>query len=303
MINVVNRLGAGSAGAITDFRARLAGEGLDPEVVRVPEHHVSAGGHRLPATAVRELQRRILAETAAIEADRREVVDRVVRSTATEAVDLADEVGALIESTEEKSAQAQARMEEVARTLDVSSLCEGLSPEARPGRALAGLVWAWRSRLGEEEWTEAAAIIEHRLVSIVEAEVREAVTGQDQGGRLSERTVQALRERTASSAEKWLDRLEDLAGPSRRFIGRLTTLVLAEAAATGLRTPAFDYFFEDGSLIVRAHRALVGPLEEVLRTVGSEMSVADNVGSSRETADRIRELAAAVSARSHFADA
>ena len=303
VINVINRLGAGSGGAITDFRARLNGEGLEAEVIRVPEHHIPPGGHRLPGPAVRELQREILARTAAIEADRREVVDRVVRSTAAQVVELADEIDSSMEAVEEATARAEAMIEDVARMMDITSLCDGLITGAPSRGVLGGLIWTWRNRLSEGEWREAAATIEQRLIAVVESDVRGVVADVGPGGSVRHGVVRDLRSQTSSSVRDWLGWLEELAGPSRRFGGRLATLVLAQAAVSGLRTPAFDRLFEDVSLISRAQGALAGSLEELLQRVGSQLGAGDDAPWSRGDTDRLRELAAAVSARSHFADA
>lgn len=303
VINVINRLGAGSSGAVTDFRARLSTEGLNVDVVRVPEHHIRPNRHRLPGVAVRELQRRILASTTEIVDDRRVVVDRVVRSTADQVLQMADELEALVESEREERTRGRTALEDAARELDLTSLCVGLGPGDPAEGVVAGLIWAWRNRLNEDAWREVAASIERRFVAIVEGDVREvAARGEGLVGAMSPQVLRELRSQAASLAQEWLARVENLAG-GRRFGGRLAALVLADCAVTGRRTPAFDRIFEDGSLIARANRALVSALEGIYDRIGSRMRDQGVPHLGHHDPQRLRQLAAAVSARSHFADA
>lgn len=301
VINVINRLGAGSSGAVTDFRSRLRREGLDADVVRVPEHHIPPNRHRLPGGAIRELQRRILASTNDMAADRRHVVDRVVRSTAAQVLQLAEQLELLLESEHDDTEETRAALGDAARMLDLSSLCRGLGPQDPPAGVVAGWVWAWRHRLSEDVWREVAASIEQRLVAIVEADLRQVVF-EGSAGEIPPGIVESLRTDTSAIAREWLTEVEELA-VGRRRRGRLSTLVLADSAFTGRRTKAFDRIFEDGSLILRAQRALVRDLEGIYGQVGSQMRDHASMRSSRGEPERLRQLAAAVSARSHFAHA
>lgn len=302
VINVINRLGAGSSGAVTDFRSRLSREGLDIDLVRVPEHHIRPNRHLLPGVAVRELQRRILARTTEIVNDRREVVDRVIRSTVSQVLELAEELEMLQASADEDTEETRATLEDSARMLDLTSLCDGLGPgDPRPG-TVAGFIWAWRNRLGEDTWRDVAGTIERRLVAIVEGDIRRVLVGDGSEGAMPPHIVGDLRSGISSLTQEWLTRVEDFTG-GRRFGRRLATLVLADCAVTGRRTPAFERLFEDGSLIVRAHRALVGPLERMYDWLGSRLTGDDIDRSDRGDPERLRQLAAVVSARSHFADA
>jgi energy-coupling factor transporter ATP-binding protein EcfA2 len=302
VINVINRLGAGSSGAVTDFRARLSREGLDVDVVRVPEHHIQAHEHRLPGLAVRELQRQILAKTNEMVDDRRAVVDRVVRSTAAQVVELAGELESLLASAFECAEEASTALEDAARALDLTLLCDGLRPSEPPAGMVTGLIWEWRNRLGDEEWREVATSVEQRLVAIIEADIRQLVARDSSAGAMHPQIVKDLRSQASSLAVEWLNKVEELTD-GRRLGGRLAALALADCAVTGHRTPAFDRIFEDGSLIVSAHRALVGPLERIYGQIGSQLRDHGSGSSRRRDPERLRQLAAAVSARSHFADA
>jgi energy-coupling factor transporter ATP-binding protein EcfA2 len=302
VINVINRLGAGSSGAVTDFRARLSREGVDVEVVRVPEHHIQAHRHRLPGVAVRELQRRILAKATEIVEDRREVVDRVVRSTAAQVLELAGELESLLEFADEDSERGRNTLEGAARMLDLSPLCDGLSPGDPPAGIVTGLIWEWRNRLGVAEWEDVAATMCRRLVAIVEGDIRQAVARDSSVGAMSPQIVEEFRSLARSLAEDWLMEVSELAA-GHRLGGRLATVVLADCAVARRRTAAFDRIFEDDSRIVRAQRALLGPLEHLYVLIGSQMREHGRRSASRNDPDRLRQLASAVSARSHFADA
>jgi energy-coupling factor transporter ATP-binding protein EcfA2 len=59
VINVLNRVTSGSSGAVVNLRSRLRRAGLEDHVVTIPEHHVPAGGQRIPSLAMRSLRRRL----------------------------------------------------------------------------------------------------------------------------------------------------------------------------------------------------------------------------------------------------
>lgn len=301
VINVINRLGVGSSGAVTDFRSRLRREGLDVDVIRVPEHHIQPSRHRLPGVAVRDLQRRIIASTTEILDDRRKVVDRVVRSTATQVMELAEELELLLRSADEDERRAQSTLADAVRMLDLTDLCEGWRPSDIPDGAVTGMIWAWRNRLSEDGWRKVSTSFERRLVALVESDIRQAVA-RDAGHPVRPEIVEDVRTETSLLARDFLTTVAELAGV-RRLGGRLATLVLADCTVTGRRTPAFDRIFEDGSLIVRAHRALVEPLEDMYDRIGSQMRDHGRAPSGNDDPERLRQLAAGVSARSHFADA
>jgi hypothetical protein len=106
------------------------------------------------------------------------------------------------------------------------------------------------------------------------------------------------------AVEAWFDqtwRLAEEHGPRPR---RLAAMALAHSATEGRLSEAVAALFEDEAAVVRAYRGLASRLEVVYEHIGEEVA-ASLPGDPLDAVhtDRLREVAAAVVVRSHFADA
>ncbi|MCI0542916.1 MAG: GTPase domain-containing protein [Actinobacteria bacterium] len=119
VIPVLNRALPGAEAALSDFRSLVRKEGIDDDVLRVPEHHLAGPAHQVPSLAIRELRRRLYDIARDRDVRQREMVNRVMNTTL-------DGVRGLI-----------GELEETARLLD------DLAKEIRDAARSAG-------RLGEE---------------------------------------------------------------------------------------------------------------------------------------------------------
>lgn len=301
VINVLNRVTAGSAGALTDFRSMLEREGLGRAVVRVPEHHIASGSHRIPSLAVRQLQRRLLGLVSEVSETRREVVGRVMQSTTGQILELVADVERLARRNGKRRDEIRARMHNAARVLDLDDLSEIVAPPKSPSSRLGGFLWRWLNPVSEEHWSALGQAMAQELVTIVETDVRRLVTSSGDADQLTIELIGDLRSMVSGAASAWFAQLESLAGSSRTSARRLAALGLAEAALRRRNTPAFDVLFEDGSALPKAYRGLVSRLEVIYDEIGGRLAARS--GATLADTDRVRDVTRSVLARSLFADA
>lgn len=304
ILHVLNRVGSDSAGAGLDFRSRLAREGMDSEILRVSEHHVGPGAHRVPALAVRELQRRLLAMATDMGEAHRHVFNRVLDSTTDQVLELADELEAAIAGARERAEHVRSMFHDAARHVDLTSLCQGLGPSEPPERGLAGMIWKHRRRFGDPEWSAFWQTLRRRLVALVEEDVRQLSLRLSGSAVLASSVAADLRTMTAGAVDSWAGQLGSLAGSVRPTARRLATATLARAATEGRATKAFDTLFADESILPRAYLGLVSRLEVIYDRVGARVAAElGAVSIEPGDTDRLREVTATVVARSQFADA
>lgn len=303
VITVLNRVTASSSAAVTDFRSRLRAELADTGIIRVPEHLIAPGNHRLPSRIISPLRRRLLREVDEISADRRQVAERVLGTTIDQALDLADEIEASLEDLTFRGEDLVSRMRKAVGELPLETLCDGLQPPepaaGEPGRSL----WRWRHHIGARVWADTGAVIVDRLVALVEADIRGVVADGGISPGAANRAVGELRARTAAAGSRWIGDLEAMSAGIPARHRSLAALCLAVAATTAHPGVGLGLFFEDAGAIAAARRSLVDRLERVYYEAGSVIAESVTPPGEGEHVERLRDAAFALDARSHLADA
>lgn len=301
VINVLNRMSADSTGAVTALRSMLVSEGLVSDVVRVPEHHIAPSTHRVPSMAVRELQRRVHSLVADIDATRQRVLERVMRSVTEETAALIDDIEAALAEAADDRRLRRLYFSDAARQLDLASLCAKMLPPHPPFGRLGRIVWRWRNRIGQEEWEALTRRITRRLVALVEGEVRRLGVGIG-----AERTEQAsvfeeTRALIARSGESWLEEIQEVAASGPTGGRGLAALALADAAARGSATDAFDAALGDPSIIPAVRASLISRLENGFTLVEDGLAAYPLPFDPAEV-ERLRQATSSLATRSQFAD-
>jgi hypothetical protein len=275
VIHVLNRLGMSSAGAIVDFRSRLSGEGLDDDLVTVPEHHLPSDAHRLPELAVRSLRKRLEGARAGMETSREEVFARVLAATISQVVALMSDLTDIHDDVDGLHAEVSVSLASRAADLELTGLGSGIYPEP-PATAsrMARRRWTRRSEIDETHMTVAQDEITDRLLALVEADVRDWLATER--AMLDERRVDTgpviaeTLAATRSASEGWLGFVARVAADfdgSQMFLGQA---VLLDAATSEASRPAVDLLFGDEGAILteRARRELVNRVEVLYELVG-----------------------------------
>lgn len=302
VINVLNRLSADSSAVTTAFRSMVSTAGLEPDIIRVPEHHIAPNRHRVPSIAIRELQKRILALVADAGSTRREVLERVMRSTTRETIALADALEAALVQAEVDLDTSHTRFSGAAERLDLGSLCDGIVPGDPPRGRLARTAWRVRNRVSRARWMESRDRMSGRLSSLVEEDLRRLLVQSAVEPSTAVGLIEQGRAMTASAARSWLDEIREMAGPSL-IGGALTALAIVDASARNSAIAALESQSE-ASAIAAARPSLVNRLESIYEMAGEW--VAGSIASLPfEEADirRLRQVTSSLAARSQFADA
>jgi energy-coupling factor transporter ATP-binding protein EcfA2 len=197
VIPVLNRVGAGSVGIVTDYAQKLGAAGLPDRPIRIAEHHLEADAPRIPVMAVRELKRRLFKVANARRDHRIEVSERVLSATVRQVAELADR----IEAANDELAATADRMRTGLREFDMSDLGTAIDFEPGPKRGLR------RSRQDRAQ----LARVQDRLVAELESRLRRDVADHGalllaSGHRLADLTRgsgQMLRDAVAA----WIDDL------------------------------------------------------------------------------------------------
>ncbi|MFQ5522093.1 MAG: dynamin family protein [Acidimicrobiia bacterium] len=295
---VLNRLSRGSAGALVDYQARLAGAGLDATVLRIPEYRIAPSRHSLPAAAVKELARRLVSLAEDHERHRAEGVQRAlaaVAGTVREVMSEGEQISAWID---EVAVQLRSDLTDAASQLDLESVAGAVGPEMDGARRrFSRFRWralAWRRRQ-----------LRGRLLALVEADLRVtvlrtgelvlAVTDHEPAVVMS-----GLRALVEEAVDGWLHYVDRMVHAMPHRLRDMAAAVLTVAA---LGHPA-DVPWEGGEeLVRRARRELEGRLHVVYAQVGERLV---ELFTMAVAPPDLRELAArleAMVARSHFADA
>lgn len=302
VIHVLNRITANSMGAVTDFRSLLERQGMDPDIIRIPEHHVAPDIHHVPSLAVRGLQKRIVALVSDIDTTRRGIVERVLSSTARDVIALAealeDEIGAVEDSDELTRTSFHAAV----KHLDMTWMFDGALSSDFPTGSLRRLGWRWRNRVGRSRWKALGDEASRRLVALVEADLRGLAVREKRS--IPANLVVEARTTSAAASAAWLEEVMD-ASKTTRVLGRgLAALILADAAARRETPTAFDTLLADRSLLERMIASLEGRLVAIYESTARQMSEdLDRLPFAGSDADLLRLVASSLILRSQFADA
>lgn len=302
VVHVLNRITASSSGAVTDFRALLDGQGMDSNIIRIPEHHLAADIHHVPSIAVRSLQRRIVALVADIDTTRRGIVERVMGSTARDVMALADALESTVGRRDESGELVRDAFRRALSHLDTASLFDGALEGELPQGPLGRLTWRWRNRTGRDRWKLHVDRASRRLVALVEADLRRVAAGEKRS--IPPQLVAEARMSSAAVATAWLEEILDVSIATRLSARGLAALALADAAARGDTTPAFDHLIGDPSLLDRMKASLEGHLLPIYESTARGLAEDfDGMPLARSDAERLRLVATSLIVRSQFADA
>lgn len=276
IINVLNRVGSASSGAIVDFKSRLGAAGLDTSLVTVPEHHLSAGAQRVPSLAVRSLQKRL----GEIMTDQKDfagsVFRRVLSSTMSHLIALTDELEDRREDVDGLEAELSLDLAARVPGLDLRGVGRDLYPAPPDRRGLLGSRrWLKRASITPEAMADVETDVVERLTAIVTEDLRHWLANVRPMLRSREIDPEPILSgagtavRTASQA--WVTYVARIADDQLGRASGLATAALIEAATSNEEVPAVGLVFgEDaGVLVDRAQRELTGRLEVMYELTGT----------------------------------
>lgn len=276
VIYVLNRVGSPSAGAIVDFRSKLAAAGLDDDIVTVPEHHLAGDAHQIPELSVRSLRRRLDGELADRDQFAARVFARVLRTTVERVSALLREMSDLAEELETLSEELSSDLPARAVALDLGGIHEGLY-EDPPSEPSPRAVRQWKRRSRRVDREQMAGIetrLIDQLLSVVHSDLRRWLAEQrplllsrsvDPAGIVPE-VVSLAR----STLEGWVEFVTRIAEDHDERHVALGERILLDAALSGKDSPAARILFghEASVLIERAGRELQGRLEVIYDQTG-----------------------------------
>jgi len=276
VINVLNRVGSASSGAVIDFKSRLSEAGLDPDPVTVPEHHLSAGAQRIPLLAVRALQRRLGDVVSDRDHLSGSVLRRVLSATMSQVIALADSLGTTRDDIDGLEAELSLDLVGRVASLDLGGVGADLFERPPAGRnPLTRWLWERRSALGAEELAEAENTIVTRVTSLVSEDVRHWLA--ESRPMLAEHEIHpepilsGVVSAVRSAARTWVAYVARIAEDHQGPGSELATLVLVEAATVPGTVPAAGIVFSSDAEVLteRARRELVGRLEVLYELTAS----------------------------------
>ncbi|HEX6299526.1 MAG TPA: dynamin family protein [Acidimicrobiia bacterium] len=303
VIHVLNRVESASAGAVIDFRSRLAGAGMDDDLVTISEHHLPEGAHRVPPMAVRALNERLAEVTANREVFATEAFRRVLSATLAQIIELTDTIVNIRDEIDVFEKGMSHRLRERVAALELGDIGGDLFPTP-PER---------KSRRATRRWKKQAANVASGLGSTETRLIERAVTAvvADLRGWLVEErqtlddrgidpvpVVDGVSAATRSAAGGWVDYVARIALDFDEDEAWLGARVLINSAIVGDIGPAVAAMFgERGPILVeRARRELLGRLEVVYQHAATLLAdtLRDRHGEPDET--ELRASLAAVTA-------
>jgi energy-coupling factor transporter ATP-binding protein EcfA2 len=301
LLFVLNRVSSDSAGAHVDFTSRLRGAGLGQSVLRVPEHHLSASDPAVPALAVRELRRKLEAIARDSVRNGRDILDRVLTATISQASVLIEKVDDLSATIELEAEEARGAFEWRLAELDLSGVVQPMSfeePAVTGGWATRR--WLRVNRLTTQAFSAVRMATSEALARTVESDIGHAAAA---AGVDPAMVMGAARPVVREALDGWWARLELLVEGVPNRDQPLALAVLAQMVLTGVGREAGKILFG-----VRRDRVLGEARSSLTERMGVAYSFASGLATSgqgggdldtRHVADRL----AAVVVRSHFADA
>lgn len=275
VIHVLNRYTSGTTGAIVDLRSRLRLAGLDAYPVTIPEHHMPAGGQRIPSLAVRSLRRRL----AVITTDRRLAAGttrgRVLDVTLRQVGELLGDAARLNEDIEALAAELSVTLAGRVAELDPSVVASkgDISPPPSPGR-LARRRWRRAMRVGARD----IEALEQRLVEEISALIQGDLRWWIEDARprlgpvgMDGRLMSVLGPMSRSSLEGWVAFVGRVASEHGGRDTRLAEKVLLEAAVFDDPTQVAGQVLGDlgPTLVQRVQKDLIARIEIVYEHFGA----------------------------------
>jgi energy-coupling factor transporter ATP-binding protein EcfA2 len=267
VIQVLNRVGSATSGAVVDFRSRLAGAGFDDGVLTVPEHHLRRGAQRIPSIAVRSLGRRLAAVTSDREALADVTYERVLRSIVAQATDLSRQLAHVADDRDALEAELAVFMADRVAGLYIAGVADGIY-EPFPGGESRRAWRRWRRvnrvDLGTVERGE--RLVVERITALVHGDIRRWLADEGEIGLVRPGAVLGeVVPEARSAAEAWVlyvRRMAEEIAPGDQW---LAEAVLIDAATDDEDNEAANHMWKEHSqmLVERARRELVGRLEVV----------------------------------------
>jgi energy-coupling factor transporter ATP-binding protein EcfA2 len=276
VVHVLNRVGSRSAGAILDFRSRLAAAGMGHGLITVSEHHLTEGTQRVPAIAVRSLRQRVGELAAHGDVFQGRVFDRVLRSIVASTNDLLRSMAEFADQTDALASELSVYLAERAGSVELGDIGTDLAPNP-PARARRLAVRLWRMRfrqIGVEAMEQSARRVVDGFVSIVESDMRHWLS--DERVALLERNIEPaeliaeILEIARSSVEAWVAFVARVSADHDSEEPWLGEAILLEAGTTQGELPVVELVFgEDGPVLVdRVRRELREELDRVYLRAG-----------------------------------
>lgn len=284
VIQVLNRVGSPSAGAIVDFKSRLAAAGMDDDLVIVPEHHLADGAQKVPALAVRSLHSRLAQVVSNREEFAGQVFSRVLRSTISRTTRLAREMAELVEDTDQLAAELSVYLVDRLAQTHLDDIGVRLHPSSPAANDSRRVIRRWKktaSRIDRETRDARERDLVDRMVSVLETDLRGWLADERPTLRqwnidpaeLIEQVLATAR----SSIEGWIAFVMRIAEDHDERDGWPGGAVLADAAITGgVSSAAVEILFggEGPVLVDRARRELWGRMESIYVRAGDLMVTA-----------------------------
>ncbi|MGD2043155.1 MAG: 50S ribosome-binding GTPase [Acidimicrobiia bacterium] len=274
VINVLNRVGSATSGATIDFKARLRSAGLEGDLVTVPEHHLPAGGSRIPSTAIRSLAKRLAAIVADQQRGSRETFDRVLRAVSRQVTDLIREVEALIDETDSTEAELSIYLADRAASVYMGGLVDGLYvPPPEKDTLWSRRRWRAVNRPDPDQVAAGETTIIDRFMAIVDGDLRRWIVDERTLAGSPGEIIPQVRPIIRSAAEGWIRyvaRIGEEIGTPEPW---LTRVALMDAATDAEHSVAAHALLGEHApvLIDRARRELRGRLEVVYDHVGGHV--------------------------------
>lgn len=224
VIHVLNRVRPESEGAAFDYRRLLGAQGFGEDLIVIGEHHLPAGGQRVPPGAIKSLRRALVSHLE----ERREGRDGLLRSVLVATTDQARSVIDRATLLALSAGEARSAVETVLPGLDSilgtfdydvgASLCvAGLSDQA-PRSSWRLRRWLRRNQPGPGATNAVRASLVALLTGSVESDIRRRlveVSTRIRGGPFDSTPVfsVASHEILAFAVERWALDLADLIEP------------------------------------------------------------------------------------------
>ena len=278
VVHVLNRVGSASAGAIVDFKSRLAAEGLDDELITVPEHYLG-GAAQVPSLAVRSLRSRLKSLVSDRDEFADEVFARVLRATISQVSELLEGISGVHDEIDGLEAEVGLDLATRVAALDLSAVTTGLYPEP-PARGAPRALRRWRAMARREEHraAEKEESVVQRFTEVIETDLRRWLVAEMENfsrhGVDHHRVIEGARAVGRSAAQGWIDYVARIAADHDESLLWLGEAVLLESAVSESPPPAADLLFgaDTPVLVGRAKRELVGRLEVVYEQVGAHLA-------------------------------
>ena len=311
IIHVLNRVSSESSGAGVDFKSCLANEGFNPEILRIPEHHLGERAQAVPTLAVKDLTRQLIALVNEQDAHRDRILDRVLAATFTQARQIAATV------TEDQGwlgdlvAQARVAFGAGADQLSLSSVGDGLletlplEMQERKRRR-----WLRKQTPDSAELLGLTNLVSSRIAAVVASELRRHTLADGaEVLRLSSSppgpVLVGVSDMMRSALASWAEYVSRIASNLHGPYPNLATARLL-VSATGTRDPALEYVMfgaESEQIVGRARRELVSRLGVVFVQVGERLVDLLDSAVGDPNSDILRRRLVPVASRSYFSDA